>query len=254
MRLAVVVPVVPVALGIGLVVTGHATPDRVRLLVRRSPPPGRRRRPPVSVLAGLIGRPVPDATARRIAWLAVAVVAAVTVHPVVGVGVVMVALVAPFLKHRRARRAQEVALLDGLPDAIDLLVLATSAGTNVREALDLVIAQGSGPVMVVLRDARSDVDRGARLADALEAGAPQLEPHGRPLVAALVASERYGEPLGPALTVVGRDLRTRRQRSAEEAARRLPVKLIFPLVFCNLPAFALLTLVPLLAGSIRGLR
>jgi hypothetical protein len=32
------------------------------------------------------------------------------------------------------------------------------------------------------------------------------------------------------------------------------VKLLFPLVLCTLPAFALLTVVPLLAGSLRSLR
>ena len=36
---------------------------------------------------------------------------------------------------------------------------------------------------------------------------------------------------------------------AEEAARRVPVKLLFPLVLCVLPAFALLTVAPLLAGA-----
>ena len=41
---------------------------------------------------------------------------------------------------------------------------------------------------------------------------------------------------------------------AEEAARRIPVKLLFPLVGCTLPAFALLTVAPLVAGALRSLR
>ena len=36
-------------------------------------------------------------------------------------------------------------------------------------------------------------------------------------------------------------------------ARRVPVQLLFPLVACVLPAFALLTVVPLLAGTLRTL-
>src|SRR3712207_6889914 len=43
------------------------------------------------------------------------------------------------------------------------------------------------------------------------------------------------------------EVRADRRRRAEEAARRVPVKLLFPLVLCTLPAFALLTMAPLLA-------
>jgi pilus assembly protein TadC len=49
------------------------------------------------------------------------------------------------------------------------------------------------------------------------------------------------------------DCRLRRRRAAEEAARRLPVTLLFPLVLTTLPAFALLTIVPLLVGSFSSL-
>ena len=43
-------------------------------------------------------------------------------------------------------------------------------------------------------------------------------------------------------------------RRAASSARRVPVTLLFPLVFCTLPAFALLTVAPLLAGGLRSLR
>ena len=72
----------------------------------------------------------------------------------------------------------------------------------------------------------------------------------RPLVDALVAAERYGAPLAAALDRVADDARTTRRRQREEAARRVPVKLLFPLVFCTLPAFALLTVVPVLLRSL----
>ena len=52
-------------------------------------------------------------------------------------------------------------------------------------------------------------------------------------------------------TAIGR---LARQIRAEEAARRVPVRLLFPLVLCVLPAFALLTVAPLLAGALRSLR
>ncbi|MDP8938520.1 MAG: type II secretion system F family protein, partial [Actinomycetota bacterium] len=76
----------------------------------------------------------------------------------------------------------------------------------------------------------------------------------RPLVAALIASERYGAPLVAGLERLAGEVRADRRRRAEEAARKVPVKLLFPLVACTLPAFALLTVAPLVASAVRSLR
>ena len=50
------------------------------------------------------------------------------------------------------------------------------------------------------------------------------------------------------------EVRRQRRHRAEEAARRVPVKLLFPLVCCTLPALALLTVAPLVASAVRSLR
>ena len=62
---------------------------------------------------------------------------------------------------------------------------------------------------------------------------------------------RYGVPLAPSLDRLGAELRLDRRRGAERDARRVPVRLLGPLVACVLPAFALLTVVPLLAASLQ---
>jgi tight adherence protein C len=59
--------------------------------------------------------------------------------------------------------------------------------------------------------------------------------------------------LGPALERLGAELKLDRRRRAEEEARRVPVRLLGPLVACILPAFGLLTVVPLLAASLKAL-
>src|SRR5205823_11853388 len=98
------------------------------------------------------------------------------------------------------------------------------------------------------------VERGQRVGDALDAVAQLLGQPARPLVRVLAGAERYGTPLLPALERLVVDARLDRRRRAEEAARRVPVKLLFPLVLCVLPAFALLTVAPLVAGAVRSLR
>jgi tight adherence protein C len=105
-----------------------------------------------------------------------------------------------------------------------------------------------------LQAAAERVDRGQRVSDALEAIPDVLGPAARPVVRALTGAERYGTPLLPTLERLALDARLDRRRRAEEAARRVPVKLLFPLVLCVLPAFGLLTVAPLLAGAVDALR
>jgi tight adherence protein C len=100
----------------------------------------------------------------------------------------------------------------------------------------------------------AQVDMGLRTADALESFPSRLGEAVRPLSAALMASERYGVPLTVSLERLADEVRRERRRHAEAAARRVPVKLLFPLVFCSLPALALLSVAPLIAGALRALR
>ena len=63
------------------------------------------------------------------------------------------------------------------------------------------------------------------------------------------AADRTGAPVAPALERLAAEERTQLRRRAEARARKVPVRLLFPLVFLVLPAFGLLTVVPaLLAG------
>jgi tight adherence protein C len=69
----------------------------------------------------------------------------------------------------------------------------------------------------------------------------------------LVSAERHGSPLTVPLERAADQARDLRRRRAEEAARRIPVMLLFPLVLCVLPAFVLLAVLPLLASSLQSL-
>ena len=95
---------------------------------------------------------------------------------------------------------------------------------------------------------------GERFADALDALHEAPEDMLRPLATALARAERYGEPLAPVLDRLADESRRSRRRQAEASARQLPVRMCFPLACCTLPAFVLLTIVPLLAGTFTSIR
>ncbi|MDQ3678991.1 MAG: type II secretion system F family protein [Actinomycetota bacterium] len=150
---------------------------------------------------------------------------------------------------RRLRRFEA-----DLPETVDLLAMAVGAGCNVRLAVDAAGRRGTGPLAAELRRVTDEVDRGRRLADALDDLPSRAGGSTRPLTSALAGCERYGAPLVPTLERIADDVRRQRRRRAEEAARKVPVALLFPLVLCILPAFAMLTVAPLVAGALRELR
>ena len=162
------------------------------------------------------------------------------------------ALALPALSARADRRRHETALVDQLPDVVDLLALTTAAGLPVSGAITAIADRPGGPLGRALLRASAHIRHGGTLAGALALVAATGPPV-RPLADALAHHDRYGSPLVPALERVGIEARARRRRHAEEAARRLPVTLLFPLVLTTFPAFVVLTVVPLLAGSLGSL-
>ena len=131
---------------------------------------------------------------------------------------------------------------------------ASARASNVPLALRSIGPLCPTPFADALRSTVTQTEMGMRTADALEALPQRLGEPVRPLSTALIASERYGVPLTASLERLADEVRRDRRRHAEAAARRVPVKLLFPLVFCSLPALALLSVAPLIAGTLRALR
>jgi tight adherence protein C len=151
---------------------------------------------------------------------------------------------------RRARR-EDTALAAELPVTLDLLGVAVGAGCTPYLAVDMAVRWAPPAMAAWLAGARAACALGATFADALDDLAARAPPL-RPLADALLASDRLGAPVGPALARLGIEQRAQLRRRAEAHARRVPVRLLFPLVFVVLPAFGLLTVIPtLLAGFSR---
>lgn len=198
-------------------------------------------------------RPRSSKTAPAVGF-GLAAVIALAVHPVLGVGTGLLVWVVPHRRRARQRHRQQTAVIEELPEAVDLLRLAVSSGLNVHLAVAAVGERLPGPVGSGLADAAEQAQAGLRLADALEPLPDTIGEPVRSLVRVLIDGDRYGTDLGSALEQVAADSRLLRRRQAEEHARRLPLRLLLPLVGCILPAFILLTLAPVIAETLVAIR
>lgn len=153
----------------------------------------------------------------------------------------------------RARRRLEHEIRVALPDAVDLLLLCCGAGLSLPLAHPRVADRVPGPLGEALGTAARAADGGQPRADALADVLGPLGDRAAGLGAVLVDHLRYGAPLLPGLERLSAELRLDRRRHAEESARRVPVRLLGPLIACTLPAFGVLTVVPLVAASLEAL-
>lgn len=185
--------------------------------------------------------------------LATVLVATVLIDPRLTVGVAIFGFLRPVMKKRRDTHAHQAAVIGDLPEVTDFLLVAVQAGLTVQGAIGAAATWLPGPVPAAFARMVTRVELGAPLADELAGLPDDLGEAVRPLVRVLTASVRYGTPTVAALARVADAVRVDRRRHAEASARRVPVKLLFPLVTCILPAFALLTVVPVLAGSLLSL-
>ena len=154
---------------------------------------------------------------------------------------------------RRSSIERAHAISRELPEVTDLFALALVGGGSIHGALELVARRPIGPVSERLARAQRSIVGGARLGDELEAALDDLGPPARPLIRALTGAEHYGTSIEPALRRVAAEARATRRRDVETRARRIPVRLLGPLVLGVLPAFVLLTVVPTVARTLQGL-
>lgn len=167
-----------------------------------------------------------------------------------GCGLLLPDVLLVWLARRRIQRAdREVPLL------LDLLAAASSAGLSGQLALRRAIESTEGPLSEELAEVIRSVDLGARWRDELRNASDRLPlPDLRRAVATMGRAESLGSSLADALSELATEVRDARRSAATERARKAPVKMLFPLVFLVLPAFLLLTVVPVLISALQSIR
>lgn len=150
------------------------------------------------------------------------------------------------LAHMVGHRQRE--LFDNFPDALDLMIVCIEAGLS----LDAVIARAGQEVRInspaladelhlVTLELRAGASREQALRNlALRSGVEEIDS----LVAMLIQADRFGTSIADSLRVQSESLRTKRRLRAEEAAAKIPTKMLIPLIFCIFPALLVVLLGP----------
>jgi len=145
----------------------------------------------------------------------------------------------------RKASARQLTISNELPDTLDQLTICVEAGLGFDAALARVARSGEGPLAVeiarVLQELRLGVPRVEALNNLLaRTDVPEL----RQFVHDVIHAATYGVPISRVLRTQATEQREKRRFRAEERAMKLPVKVIFPLVFCILPSLFLVILGP----------
>jgi tight adherence protein C len=143
------------------------------------------------------------------------------------------------------------AIRRALPDTIDLLTISVEAGLGFDAALSQVRTNVPGPLSQEIGRMLQEMRIGVSRAEAFRHLSDRTdvdELNGFTL--AMIQADRFGVSIAGVLRAQAKEMRTKRRQVAEERAQRLPINLLFPLIFCILPAMFVVILGP---GVIRFL-
>jgi len=167
----------------------------------------------------------------------------------------LVGYMLPGLVLARLITKQQRLIENGLPDALDLMIVCIEAGCGLDQAILKTSAELeiSHPALALeLRLISTEMRAGKPRIEAFKNFAARTRVDDvRSLVAMLVQTDRFGTSIGQALRTHAETSRLKRKQRAEEKAAKIGVKLVFPLVFFLFPAFYVVTLGPAIIQFVR---
>ncbi|MGH9152042.1 MAG: type II secretion system F family protein [Acidimicrobiales bacterium] len=155
-----------------------------------------------------------------------------------------------------ARKVQERkdAILNELPDVVDLLAISVEAGVGFEGALEIVCRHFDSPLAQELSRTLKEMELGLSRREALQNLKRRTEvPDLSNFVLALTQADALGMPIGRILHTQAGEMRSKRRARAREKAARLPVKILFPLILFIFPAVLVVILGPAMVSVARSL-
>ena len=159
------------------------------------------------------------------------------------------------LSQRVAARQRDI--FESFPDALDLMTVCVEAGLGTEAAMMRVAEdlQFKSPALadelrIVNLELRAGADRERALRNlAIRTGVEEVDG----FVSMISQAERFGTSIAASLRIHSDMLRTRRRQRAEEAAAKIALKLLFPLIFCIFPSLMVVLMGPAMIQIYRVL-
>lgn len=149
------------------------------------------------------------------------------------------------------KRQQE--LQRSLPDVLDTLVISVEAGLGFDAALAQVAQNGRGPMARETIRVLQEMQIGKARTQAMRAlGERTTVPELRSFVTAVIQAGELGIPIGAVMREQSREMRVRRRQRAEELAQKVPIKILFPVLFFIFPSLFVVILGPALVNFLSS--
>jgi tight adherence protein C len=163
--------------------------------------------------------------------------------------------VLPNLLLKNAGDKRENLMRNALPDAIDLLTISVEAGLGFDAAVARVARNTSGPLAQEFSRLLQEMQLGVGRQEAMRAmGERTSLADLKSFCLAMVQADSLGIPIARVLRIQSHEMRTKRRQRAEEAAQKVPVKILFPVIFFILPVIFIVVIGPvfLSMGDVFG--
>ena len=142
-------------------------------------------------------------------------------------------------------RKKQQKILRALPDALDMLSVCADAGLGFDQSLQRVSETWKSPLATEFNRVVAEMNMGQTRAQAMRKMSNRLEvPEVSSFVAVIIQSDELGMSIADVLHAQANQVRIERRYWAQEQARKIPTKMLFPLVFLILPAMFAVILGP----------